>query len=1127
MGGNVSNIEGSEGASSSVRASRATRFPWLKTSTAILGLMLTSPAFAGAALPTGGQYVAGSGKIGQISHGLVVNQSSQNGIINWQGFSIGTGNSVVFNNGSGATLNRVTGGNLSQIEGSLSATGSVYLINPQGVVIGPGGQVITNGSFVASTRDISNSQFMQGGALDFQGTSSGNVVNSGSISSANGDVVLIGNAVTNSGTISAPNGTAGLAAGNQILLQQSGGDQHVFVSGGTGNVRNIGTVSAAAAELKAAGGNVYALAGNNGGIVRATGGANISGDVWLTAGGTTEISGTVSATNANGSGGTVVATGNSVSLTSTANVSASGTRGGTVLIGGDAHGGSNASAKLVADTVQNAGNTTVAKGARISADGTAGAGGAIVVWSDELTDYEGAISAVGTGLGNGGSAEVSSHDVLGFTGTIDLTAANGQTGTLLLDPENVTISSSASGPGLVFNGSTGTPDADNSVITPAFLESALSNADITIATGSTGSQSGNITVSSGLTWASAHTLTLTAANNIEIEAAISITGTTSASGLILTTGGSGALNFYNGGNVTFAGTADTLKINGASYTLVNSMSGIAGMNLNGNYALANSITSTTTYTKPVVGAGDGSTTFNGTFEGLGNTISGLAVHDTTNGDWDGLFGYVSSTGTVRDLNLTNKSIVNTSSGNGVVVGGLAGEIDGTAINNSTSGTITSGFGDTGGLVGQLYIGTISQSHSSATVTATGNGDNANYGYVGGLVGQNIGTITQSYASGNVSGTNVAAGGLVGGNLGNDGGGYITQSYATGSVTVSGTGTGYFGLYSNAAGGLVGINIYNDGAPELGVITNSYATGNVSGGVTTAAGGLVGLNTDFDEGDTVPTGKNVTTSYSTGAVSAGSGSKIGGTFGENDENEGSGADVYFNSTVNSTLPASGLTELVSGDTGGTAASSGASGLSTSAFQSGTLPSGFSTAVWGTPVSGYNPYLSAQFPTGAIAISGIVSASNNTALPQSGVTVDLLADGSSDGSTTSNASGTYAFLVAAGLDYLAYVPGGVPYVGQHYAANTYIQAPTSSVTDANIYAGYLNIITSAANLSSVATGISNALGSNGGANFVFTVPGGVLTLNGSTEGIDIAASGAFTIDQPIAPKTASSFSRIRYP
>ena len=259
-------------------------------------------------MPSGGHYVAGTGSIGTIPRGVVVTQSSQSGIINWTGFSIASGNSVVFNNGSGATLNRVTGGNLAQIDGQLSATGSVYLIDPQGIVIGPGGHVATAGSFVASTRDISDSDFTSG-VFNFVGSSAGSVVNQGSISSANGDVILIGNAVTNTGAISAPNGNATLAAGNQVVLQQAGGDTHVFVSGGTGDATNSGTISAAQAQIAAAGGNVYALAGNNGGAIRATGGATIAGEVWLTAGGTTEVSGNVSAQNADGSGGSITANG--------------------------------------------------------------------------------------------------------------------------------------------------------------------------------------------------------------------------------------------------------------------------------------------------------------------------------------------------------------------------------------------------------------------------------------------------------------------------------------------------------------------------------------------------------------------------------------------------------------------------------------------------------------------------------------------------------------------------------------------------------------------------------------------------------------------------------------------------
>ena len=63
---------------------------------------------------------------------LTISQSSRTGIVNWSSFSIGQGNQVQFNNGSGATLNRVTGNLPSSINGVLSATGSVYLVNPSG-----------------------------------------------------------------------------------------------------------------------------------------------------------------------------------------------------------------------------------------------------------------------------------------------------------------------------------------------------------------------------------------------------------------------------------------------------------------------------------------------------------------------------------------------------------------------------------------------------------------------------------------------------------------------------------------------------------------------------------------------------------------------------------------------------------------------------------------------------------------------------------------------------------------------------------------------------------------------------------------------------------------------------------
>jgi filamentous hemagglutinin family protein len=260
-------------------------------------------------LPQGGHFVAGTGSIGTQGLTETISQTSQRGIIDFSSFSIGKSGTVKINNGMGATLDRVTGGNLSQIMGTLSATGSVYLVNPQGVVVGKSGVVTTGGSFVASSLDISNQNFMAGSTLAFKGdgTSEAVVKNLGSISSSGGDVFLIASSVVNSGTINAPNGTVGLGAGQEVLLKDmSDGGGRMAVRSGTGNVRNKGAIAAAQAELKAAGGNVYALAGNHSGMIRVTGSAMRGGHVWLTAGGSVFSSGKIVARNRDGSGGRVV-----------------------------------------------------------------------------------------------------------------------------------------------------------------------------------------------------------------------------------------------------------------------------------------------------------------------------------------------------------------------------------------------------------------------------------------------------------------------------------------------------------------------------------------------------------------------------------------------------------------------------------------------------------------------------------------------------------------------------------------------------------------------------------------------------------------------------------------------------
>lgn len=258
-------------------------------------------------LPSGGHFVAGNGSISASGRSLTINQRTARGIVEWNTFSIGNGDRVKFDNGSGATLNRVTGSDLSSILGTLSATGSVYLVNPQGIVIGRGGVVSTGGRFVASTLDTDNTSFMNAGQIALIGASDAKVVNLGRIGSTSGDVFLIADRlVENRGSIRAPNGTVELAAGEAVLLQDSSAGKQVFVAlGDRGSVLNSGTIRAAQISLQAADGNVFALSGNHSAL-RATGKGTRDGHVWLLAEtGKVELDGRIVAGNANGTGGTV------------------------------------------------------------------------------------------------------------------------------------------------------------------------------------------------------------------------------------------------------------------------------------------------------------------------------------------------------------------------------------------------------------------------------------------------------------------------------------------------------------------------------------------------------------------------------------------------------------------------------------------------------------------------------------------------------------------------------------------------------------------------------------------------------------------------------------------------------
>ena len=557
--------------------------------------------------PTGGVVVGGDGN-GTISGSgtpvTIVNQHGHRIVINWQDFSIGPGEITRFIQPSASSwaLNRVISGNPSLIYGSLQANGHVLVINQNGILVGAGGKIDTKG-FTASTLDIHDSSFMRGGTLTLSGNSTASVRNEGTIQALGGDVFLIGNTVENSGTISAPQGTVGLAAGSTVRLMQAGNEK-VSVLAGNANgaaangVNNLGTIESASAELKAAGGNIYALAINNQGAIRANSVVSQGGHVYLRAsGGNIQNSGTISANNADGSGGTVVMDGghnaaNPATVVNSGTIEArgdaAGTKGGTVEIVGDhvglidhavvdVSGDSGGGTALIGGdlqgqnpAVQNAQITTIEAGTEIHADAThSGNAGKVVVWADDTTYFNGTIYARALGSdGNGGLAEISGHEHLQVGGHAYLAGANGDKGQLFLDPGSVNINHEASGN----TGPNGTLDTffDDWIVN----QLNTGGADLTISTANSGNAAAenlNVNANANVSWNSANSLFLIGRGSLTINASATIANAGSG-GLSLQSSQSGATV----GNITVSGSIN--------------MVGNVNISASGNLTLNNDIT---------------------------------------------------------------------------------------------------------------------------------------------------------------------------------------------------------------------------------------------------------------------------------------------------------------------------------------------------------------------------------------------------------------------------------------------------------------------------------------------------------------------------------------------------------
>ncbi|MDP7741419.1 MAG: filamentous hemagglutinin N-terminal domain-containing protein, partial [Lentisphaeria bacterium] len=447
------------------------KMPWSARFLSIFlsGLMLATPFSVVAQLPTNPGVVHGDVNFNQQGLDLFINQSTGSAIVNWDSFSIGSGNGVhITQPGSkSAMLSRVLGEDPSVIQGLLEATGIVYLVNQNGIYFGPDSR-IDAGAIVASTMDMDNDAFMAGRAL-FRGTAEADIINEGDIT-AEQFVAFLARNVRNSGHIRA-NAVTMAAVENVTFDTIYGGWLSVDVTGMVGDVENAGYIEITpdiegviqgalfagrdvenegtiTADGNSSGGYIGFVADQDvtigeGGTISAgratvslTGGSvMMEPDAYISGGsvlaeataGDAIVYGDIDVSSDDGQGGSVQVLGQRVGLLGNASIDASGaTGGGTVNVGGNFQGKGD---------LQNAVRTFVGSDVVINVDAVdSGDGGTAIVWADGSTGFTGTITGRGAGF-----AEVSGKETLAFNGHVDLRGHNGELGTLLLDPEDILV----------------------------------------------------------------------------------------------------------------------------------------------------------------------------------------------------------------------------------------------------------------------------------------------------------------------------------------------------------------------------------------------------------------------------------------------------------------------------------------------------------------------------------------------------------------------------------------------------------------------------------------------------------------------------------------------------------------
>ena len=379
-------------------------------------------------LPANWNVIAGGASLQQNGNTLNIDQSTSRALVNFGSFNVGSDARVDIHqiDSSSALLARVLGSDPSQIYGQIKATGTLWLINPAGILVGQNARIDVGG-FIASTLNASNDDFLAG-RLTFSGNSaSGTVRNFGRIDARDGgSVFLVGANVENGGIINAPNGDVILAAGETVHLLGTGTPGvSVAITGSAGNVTNLGEISAEAGRIGLAAGLVH-----NSGHLNASSVIKEGGRIFLRA--------TQTLTTA-----------------ATSNITADGTTGGDVALyaGGTAYLDGAVSARGSADITGSVGNGGhVETSGRHSLDvihaPTVGRGGEWLIDPYDIEVVGGGAESGTTGTSaitsNGLSAKIKASTIAAqLNGGTDVTLTTGPDGPGETTPQlgNITVSS--------------------------------------------------------------------------------------------------------------------------------------------------------------------------------------------------------------------------------------------------------------------------------------------------------------------------------------------------------------------------------------------------------------------------------------------------------------------------------------------------------------------------------------------------------------------------------------------------------------------------------------------------------------------------------------------------------------